>query len=150
MQRRSRATWHGALATGEGRLNTESGALTEARYSFPTRFGSEVGTNAEELIAAAHASCFSMALAFILGDRRTPPEEIQTVAELSFDRDGPGWSVTGIHLNVVARVSQIDEQEFGDAANLAKATCLVSRLLNTTITMDARLERVGTLIGESK
>jgi lipoyl-dependent peroxiredoxin len=140
MKRTAQATWRGALATGEGRLSTESGSLAEARYSLPTRFGNEVGTNAEELIAAAHASCFSMALAFILGSRRTPPDEIRTAAELSFERDGPGWSVTGVHLSVVARVPGLTSEDFREAAQLAKATCLVSRLLNTNITMDASLE----------
>ena len=140
MKRTAQAIWHGPLATGEGQLDTESGALIKARYSLPTRFGNEIGTNAEELIAAAHASCFSMALAFILGERRMPPEEIRTAAELSFGREGKGWSVTGVHLDVVACVPGITEAEFREATQLAKTTCLVSLLLKTEISMDATLE----------
>src|SRR3990170_4715144 len=100
MKRTAIATWAGTLLAGSGQLTTQSRVLAETPISFPTRFGNEVGTNAEELIAAAHASCYAMTLTYLLGNAGTPPEQIETEAEVTVARDGAGWTVTGVHLRV--------------------------------------------------
>lgn len=140
MKRSAQATWKGPLATGEGRFTTNSKALSDVRYSFPTRFGNEVGTNPEELIAAAHAGCFTMGLAFYLGDRGLPPASIRTTAELSLEKDGAGWRIAGMHLVTRARVPGVAAEVFQELAEQARSTCLVSRLLNTPVTLSAALE----------
>src|SRR5262249_4599226 len=104
MKRSAQAVWEGALNKGQGHLTTDSKQLEGARYSYPPRFGNEVGTNPEELIAAAHAGCYSMSLAYFLGEAGFPPERIQTTAELSLERSGGALTVPGIHLRVAARV----------------------------------------------
>ncbi|HKA88233.1 MAG TPA: OsmC family protein [Haliangiales bacterium] len=140
MKRTAQAVWLGELRDGEGHLTTGSHVLSDARYSFTTRFGEERGTNPEELIAAAHAGCFSMALAFGLGNAGWPPASIRTAAELSLERDASGPAITGIHLSVVARVPGVGDADFQRIAEEAKRGCLVSRLLDTPITMTARLD----------
>jgi len=137
--RSATAQWQGSLAQGEGRLSTDSRALAQTRYSFTTRFAHEAGTNPEELIAAAHAGCFSMALAYTLGQSGTPPQHIETTAALTLEMSAAGPSVTGIHLQVRARVAGIDADTFGAIALQAKNTCLVSRLLNATVSLEATL-----------
>lgn len=137
--RSATAQWQGTLAEGEGRLSTGSQALAQARYSFPTRFAQEVGTNPEELIAAAHAGCFSMALAYTLGQAGTPPQHIETTAALTLEMSATGPAVTGIHLHVQARVAGIGAGTFAAIAQQAKDACLVSRLLNVPVSLEAIL-----------
>ena len=139
MKRRGSAVWNGGLKDGKGKLSTESGVLKDAAYSFGTRFESGIGTNPEELIGAAHAGCFSMALSMILGDAGHPPETIQTTATVTLDRTDKGPTVTAVHLDVSAKVPNLDAAEFARLADQAKSGCVVSRLLNATITMDAKL-----------
>ena len=136
MKRTATATWAGTLTRGSGQLTTQSHALAEAPISFSKRFGDEVGTNAEELIAAAHASCYTMTLTYLLGIAGTPPERIETEAEVTVARDGAGWTVTGIHLRVAAEVPGAAAAAVREAARQAKAGCLVSRLVNVPITLD--------------
>jgi lipoyl-dependent peroxiredoxin len=143
MRKGAFAVWDGALRGGKGRLTTDSRVLDGSPFSLTTRFGGEPGANPEELIAAAHAGCFSMALAFILGEAGHSPESIRTSAELSFENEGSTWTVTGIHLNVVASVPQMGNPEFQALAEKAKLGCLVSRLVVAPVTLEARLEAGG-------
>ena len=136
MKRTATATWAGTLPAGSGQLTTQSRVLAETPISFSTRFGTEVGTNAEELIAAAHASCYTMTLTYLLGNAGTPPEGIETEAEVTVERDGPGWTVTGIYLRVAAEVPGASTAAVHEAAQQAKAGCLVSRLVNVPVTLD--------------
>ena len=140
MKRSASATWQGGLKEGKGTVSTESGVLTRAPYSFSTRFEGQPGTNPEELIAAAHAGCFSMALSAELGKAGMTPETIRTAAALTMERLETGWTVTLIHLDVTVKMPNADRGKFEAAANTAKAGCPISRLLNTKITMDAKLE----------
>jgi osmotically inducible protein OsmC len=140
MQRNASAVWQGSLRDGRGTVSTGSGVLSGTPYSFRTRFEEGTGTNPEELVAAAHAGCFSMALSAQLGNAGLTPESIRTMATLTFEKADAGWSVTAIHLDCVARVPGADQAAFNTAANEAKAGCPISRLLNTNITLNARLE----------
>ena len=140
MKRSASATWQGGLKEGKGTVSTESGVLTRTPYSFSTRFEGQPGTNPEELIAAAHAGCFSMALSAELGKAGMTPETIRTAAALTMERLETGWTVTLIHLDVTVKMPNADRAKFEAAANTAKAGCPISRLLNTKITMDAKLE----------
>jgi len=128
------------LKEGKGSLSTESGVLAETPYSFSTRFENGRGTNPEELIAAAHAGCFSMALSAELGKAGLTPDSIATSAALTMERLEAGWTVTAIHLDVAAKVPGADRARFEAAAQTAKAGCPISRLLNAKITMAAKLE----------
>ena len=139
MKRTASAVWRGNLKEGKGTLSTESGVLSQTAYSFSTRFAEERGTNPEELIAAAHAGCFSMALSAELGKASLSPESIETTANLTMEKLDAGWTVTAIHLDVKARIPGADQAKFAAAANAAKAGCPISRLLKATITMDAKL-----------
>jgi osmotically inducible protein OsmC len=140
MERKASAVWQGSLRDGKGTVSTASGVLSNTQYSFRTRFEDGVGTNPEELVAAAHAGCFSMALSAQLGNAGLTPESIQTTATLTFEKVADGFAVTRIHLDTVARIPGADQAAFDTAANNAKAGCPISKLLNTNITMDARLE----------
>ena len=140
MNRKASAVWRGGLKDGKGTISTDSRVLTETQYSFTTRFENGVGTNPEELIAAAHAGCFSMALAAQLGNAKLTPDSICTTAIVSMDKLEAGWTITAVHLNVTAKVPGADATAFATAANNAKAGCPVSRVLNAKITMDAKLE----------
>lgn len=140
MKRRGSAQWQGGIKDGRGTVSTESGVLSEAQYSFSTRFEDGKGTNPEELIAAAHAGCFSMALSKQLGDAGMTAESINTTASVSLEKTDAGFGITKVHLDVTARIPGADESAFQTAANNAKAGCPVSRLLNAEITMDAKLE----------
>jgi lipoyl-dependent peroxiredoxin len=140
MIRKASAVWRGDLKGGKGSISTESGVLAQSQYSFSTRFENGKGTNPEELIAAAHAGCFSMALSAELGKAGLTAESIQTTATLTMERLDAGWTVTRIHLEVLATIPGANAATFNPAANEAKAGCPISRLLNTTITMDARLQ----------
>ena len=140
MKRKGSAVWRGGLKDGKGIVSTDSGVLANTQYSFSTRFEDGKGTNPEELIAAAHAGCFSMALSAQLGNAGITPEQIQTTATVSLDKTDGGFAITAIHLDVVAKIPGGDKQAFETAANNAKTGCPVSKVLNAPITMDARLE----------
>lgn len=140
MKRNASAQWQGDLKQGHGHISSDSGVLAETEYSFGTRFEQDKGTNPEELIAAAHAGCFSMALSMMLGEAGLTPERIDTKASVSLDQVEGGFAITAIHLDVAAEVPGADQQAFDQAANQAKEGCPVSKVLNATITMDARLE----------
>ena len=140
MKRTASAVWQGDLKAGKGTVSTESGVLSQTQYSFTTRFENGKGTNPEELIAAAHAGCFTMALSGQLGNAGLVPEKLETAAVLTFEKLEAGWTVTRIHLDVRGRVPKADAAAWEKATSAAKAGCPISRLLNTTITMDAKLE----------
>lgn len=140
MKRKASAVWKGDLKGGRGTISTESGVLAETQYSFSTRFEDGRGTNPEELIAAAHAGCFSMALSGQLGNAGLTAESISTTATVRLEKTDAGFTITSVHLEVTAKIPGATQQAFETAANQAKAGCPVSRLLNATITMDARLE----------
>jgi osmotically inducible protein OsmC len=140
MQRKASAVWKGGLKDGKGIVSATSGVLSNTPYSFTTRFENAPGTNPEELIAAAHAACFSMALSAQLGAADLTPESINTTATLTMDKLDAGWTITTIQLDVSARVPKADESSFNKAAENAKAGCPVSKVLNAKITMNARLE----------
>src|SRR5258706_2845920 len=141
MKRKASAIWNGSLKEGKGTISTESGLLSEAQYSFGTRFEDGKGTNPEELIAAAHAGCFSMALSGQLTAAGTPPASVATTATVTLEKREPGFTVTNVHLDVTAKVPGATPESFDTAANAAKAGCPISRLLNTEITMSAKLEQ---------
>lgn len=134
------AEWNGGLKDGKGSFSTGSGAVVDTPYSFGTRFGDAKGSNPEELIAAAHAACFSMALSAQLGERGLTPESVRTTATVTLDKTDSGFGVTRSHLDVVARIPGADQTQFNQAANAAKAGCPISKLLNTEITLTAKLE----------
>ena len=140
MQRKASAVWQGGLKEGKGTVSTESGVLSQAQYSFGTRFESGKGTNPEELIAAAHAGCFSMALSAELGKSGITPEKIETSAAVSLEKLDSGWTVTQVHLDVRAKIPGADKAAFEAAADTAKKNCPISRLLNAKISMQATLE----------
>lgn len=127
------------MKDGKGAVSTASGALKAVAYGFSIRFENEPGTNPEELVAAAEAACFTMALSGEIGKAGYKPELLETKATLDFDKTDAGWSVKSIHLDVTAKVPGADPAKFQSAADAAKKSCPVSRLLNTTITMSAKL-----------
>src|SRR5262245_3405216 len=139
MKRNASAHWEGGLKDGKGTVSTESEVLSNTQYSFSTRFENGKGTNPEELIAAAHAGCFTMALSGQLGNAGLTAESIDTTASLTFEKLEAGFTVTSIHLETRAKVPGASKEAFDTAAGNAKAGCPISRLLNTTITLDAQL-----------
>lgn len=140
MIRNAVAEWNGGLKDGKGKISTDSGVLSDTQYSFSTRFEDGIGTNPEELIAAAHAGCFSMALSGQLGKAELTAESIETKASVKLEKVGEGFAVTSVHLEVRARIPGADNDAFMTAANNAKTGCPISKLLNAEITMDAQLE----------
>jgi osmotically inducible protein OsmC len=140
MQRKASAVWKGGLKDGKGTVSATSGVLSNTPYSFTTRFENAPGTNPEELIAAAHAACFSMALSAQLGGANLTPESINTTANLTMEKLDAGWTITTIQLDVVARVPGASQEAFNKAADNAKSGCPVSKVLNAKITMNAKLE----------
>jgi osmotically inducible protein OsmC len=140
MKRKASAVWQGGLKGGKGTISTESGVLTKTQYSFGTRFENGPGTNPEELIAAAHAGCFSMALSAELEKAGVNPESIETSATVTLDKQDGGWAVTAVHLETVGKVAGNDAGKFKAAAESAKAGCPISKLLKANITLDARLQ----------
>jgi osmotically inducible protein OsmC len=140
MKRKASAEWKGGLKDGKGTISADSGVLANTQYSFGTRFEEGKGTNPEELIAAAHAGCFSMALSGQLGNAGMTAERINTSATVTLEKTDAGFTVTSVHLDVKAKIPGADKQAFETAANNAKSGCPISRLLNTKITMDAKLE----------
>lgn len=139
MTRKASAIWQGDLKGGKGTVSTESGVLSNTQYSFNTRFENAKGTNPEELIAAAHAGCFSMALSAELGKAGLTPDRIDTTAALNFEKQDAGFTVTAIHLQTNVKLASGDRSKFDAAANAAKVGCPISRLLNTKITLDAKV-----------
>ena len=140
MKRNASAIWKGGLKNGKGTISTDSGVLSNTQYSFGTRFEEGKGTNPEELIAAAHAGCFSMALSSELGNAGMTAESINTTASVTLQKTDDGFTITAVHLDVTAKIPGADQQAFEMAANDAKAGCPVSKVLNAKITMDAKLE----------
>jgi len=139
MQRTATAHWSGGLKDGKGTVSTQSGVLNQTQYSFSTRFENGVGTNPEELIAAAHAGCFSMALSAQLGEVGMTADSIDTKATLTMDKTDAGFTITAVHLDVSVKVPGGDRAKFDQAAQNAEKGCPVSRVLNANITMDAKL-----------
>jgi len=139
MKRKAQAIWNGSGKDGQGKLGTDSGVLQDAAYSWRTRFADGKGTNPEELIAAAHAGCFSMALAFGLAKAGHEAQEIRTEAEVSLDQQEGGFAITAVHLDLRAKIAGIDEAAFREIAEDAKANCPVSKVLKAAITLDAKL-----------
>ena len=140
MKRKASAVWKGDLKSGKGAISTNSGVLSNTQYSFSTRFEDGAGTNPEELIAAAHAGCFSMALSAQLANAGMVAESINTAATLTMEKLDAGWTVTEIDLDVTAKIPGADRAAFDTAAKNAKEGCPISRLLNAKITMDAKLQ----------
>ena len=138
--KKASAVWKGGIKDGGGTISTETGVLKEAPYGFKSRFETGPGTNPEELIAAAHAGCFSMALSLMLGNEGMTPEKIETQAAVTIDKVGEGFEITTSHLTVTAKIPGADRAKFAQVANKAKEGCPVSKLMKAKITMDARLE----------
>ncbi len=139
MKQKASAEWQGSLKEGSGTLTTGSGALSNKPYSFKTRFEGEQGTNPEELIGAAHAGCFSMALSMILGEAGFTADKLATTATITLEQKDGGFAITASHLDLTATIPGIDDAKFQELAGKAKGGCPVSKLLNATITMDAKL-----------
>ena len=141
MDRTASAVWHGGLKDGKGTINTQSGVLKDTQYSFSTRFEDGIGTNPEELIAAAHAGCFTMALSGQLTTAGFVPDSLETTATVTLGKTDAGPTVTKIHLTTKAKVPNIDKAKFDELAGNAKTGCPISRLLKAAeITLDATLE----------
>jgi lipoyl-dependent peroxiredoxin len=141
MKRTATAEWHGGLQDGAGTLTTQSGVLSATAYSFKTRFEDGIGTNPEELLAAAHAGCFTMALSMILGQAGLKADKLQTTSTVSLDRDAAGgFSITESHLELVAKIPGATQEAFENAAHAAEQNCPVSKLFKAKITMSAKLE----------
>lgn len=140
MKKTASAVWQGDLKSGKGTISTESGALKDNPYGFNTRFEGAPGTNPEELIGAAHAGCFSMALSMMLGQAGLTAERIDTTAEVTLDKDDKGFTITAIALTLKAKVPGTDNEQFQQIATQAKEGCPVSRVLNAQISLNATLE----------
>ena len=141
MDRKASATWRGGLKDGKGILTSSSGVLSSTPYSFHTRFEDQPGTNPEELIAAAHAGCFSMALSAQLGAAGMNPEQIDTTATVVLEKVDAGFAITKVRLVCTAKVPGADPQKFQQAADAAKTGCPVSKVLNAAISLDIKLEK---------
>jgi lipoyl-dependent peroxiredoxin len=133
------AVWSGGIKDGKGAISTKSGALKEYPYGFAARFEGKPGTNPEELIGAAHAGCFTMALSLILGEAKLTADQMETTAEVTLDKEGDGFAITAVHLTLKAKVPGATKEKFEELANKAKTGCPVSKLLKANITMDATL-----------
>ena len=140
IKRNGSAVWSGGIKDGKGAVSTGSGALKDAQYGFNTRFEDGPGTNPEELIGAAHAGCFTMALSGQLGKAGMTAQELRTTATVSMEKEGDGFTITAVHLDLVARIPGSSQEAFDQAANTAKENCPVSKLLNAEITLSSRLE----------
>ena len=139
VQKSGSAKWSGDLKTGTGSISTQTGALNEHPYGFKARFEGGPGSNPEELIGAAHAACFSMALSMILGESDMKADEIATKATVTLEEKDGGFAITKIHLDLTAKIPGASEADFMEAATKAKENCPVSKLMNAEITMDAKL-----------
>ena len=134
------AVWQGGIKDGKGAISTKSGALKDYPYGFASRFEGKPGSNPEELIGAAHAACFTMALSLILGEAKLTAEKMETTAEVSLDKVETGFAITSVHLSLKGKVPGADQAKFEELANKAKAGCPVSKLINAKITLDVKLE----------
>jgi osmotically inducible protein OsmC len=133
------AVWRGGLKDGRGAISTKSGSLKDYPYGFASRFEGKPGTNPEELIGAAHAGCFTMALSLILSEAKLTAEQMDTTAEVALDKVGDGYAITSVHLSLKGKVPGASAEKFQELAEKAKAGCPVSKLLNTKITLDVNL-----------
>lgn len=140
IKRNGSAVWSGGLKDGKGAVSTGSGVLKDSQYGFNTRFEDGPGTNPEELIGAAHAGCFTMALSGQLGQAGLTAQELRTTATVSMEKVEGGFSITAVHLDLVAKIPGASQEAFDKAANTAKENCPVSKLLNAEITLTSRLE----------
>ena len=140
IKRNGSAVWSGGIKDGKGAVTTGSGALKDAQYGFNTRFEDGPGTNPEELIGAAHAGCFTMALSGQLGKGGMTAQELRTTATVSMEKEGDGFTITAVHLDLVAKIPGASQEDFDKAANTAKENCPVSKLLNAEITLSSKLE----------
>jgi osmotically inducible protein OsmC len=140
IKRKGSAVWSGGLKDGKGTVSTQSGALNQQQYGFNTRFEDGEGTNPEELLAAAHAGCFTMALSAQLGEAGMTAQKLETTATVSLDKADGGFAIPAVHLELVATIPGADEQAFQEAARKAKEGCPVSKLFNANITLDAKLQ----------
>jgi lipoyl-dependent peroxiredoxin len=139
MQTHGSAVWQGGIKDGKGAISTKSGALKDYPYGFGSRFEGKPGTNPEELIGAAHAGCFTMALSLILGEAKLTAERMETTAEVTLEKVADGFAITAVHLILKAKVPGVDKAKFEELAGMAKAGCPVSKLLNAKITLDATM-----------
>lgn len=140
MKKTASAHWQGGIKDGKGYLSTQSGALNKTPYGFNTRFEDKPGSNPEELIGAAHAGCFTMALSKELGEAGMTAEALDTRAEVTLEKDGDGFSITAVHLTLTAKIPGADRDAFEEAVHTAKNGCPVSKLLNAKITLDVTLD----------
>jgi lipoyl-dependent peroxiredoxin len=140
MIKKAWAVWKGSIKEGGGTISTETGVLKEAPYGFKARFENGKGTNPEELLGAAHAGCFSMALSLMLGEAGLTADRIETTAAVTLDKVGDGFEITSSHLTVIAKVPGADQAKFAEIANKAKVGCPLSKVIKAKITMDAKLE----------
>jgi lipoyl-dependent peroxiredoxin len=140
MKTQGTASWDGGIKDGKGAISTKSGALTRYPYGFGSRFEGKPGTNPEELIGAAHAGCFTMALSLILGEANFVADQMDTTAEVTLEKVADGFAITAVHLTLKANIPGIDQSTFEDLSGKAKIGCPVSKLLNATITLDATLQ----------
>ncbi len=139
MKTQGSAVWHGGIKDGKGAISTKSGALKDYPYGFASRFEGQAGSNPEELIGAAHAACFTMALSLMLGEAELTADTMETTAEVTLDKDGDGFAVTSSHLTLKATIPGADEAKFQEIAAKAKANCPISKLLKAEITLQATL-----------
>ena len=139
MKTHGSASWKGGVRDGKGAISTKSGALSAYPYGFSSRFEGKPGTSPEELIGAAHAGCFTMALSLILGEAQLTAEHIDTTAEVSLDKVDGGYAISAVHLTLKAKIPGADSSKFVELADIAKANCPVSKLLNAKVTLDADL-----------
>lgn len=139
MSKSGSAVWSGGIKDGKGAISTESGALKDYPYGFASRFEGKAGTNPEELIGAAHAGCFTMALSLMLGEAKLTAEKMETKADVTLEKQGDGFTITAVHLTLKAKIPGADDAKFQEIANKAKAGCPVSKLFNAKITLDASL-----------
>jgi len=140
MKRKASVQWQGDLKTGKGTVTSESGVLKDVPYSFARRFGEEKGTNPEELVAAAHASCFTMAVSAELGKANLVAAQLSTTCTITLENAGGGWTITESHLELAAKIPGASEEAFRKAAEAAETGCPISKLLKTKITLDAKLQ----------
>ena len=140
IKRKGSAVWSGGLKDGKGTVSTQSGVLNQSQYGFNTRFEDGPGTNPEELLAAAHAGCFTMALSAQLGEAGMTAQKLETTATVSLDKVDGGFAIPAVHLELVATIPGASDAAFQEAARKAKEGCPVSKLFNANITLDARLQ----------
>jgi osmotically inducible protein OsmC len=133
------AVWSGGIKDGKGAISTKSGALKDYPYGFASRFEGKPGTNPEELLGAAHAGCFTMALSLMLGEAKLVAEKMETKADVTLEKQDSGFAITAVHLTLKAKIPGADDAKFQEIANKAIAGCPVSKLFNTKITLDASL-----------